>query len=227
MLVVSGVVGGLLAGGCVTTPKLPWQAPAPSNVVKCADLNTTTPVLPPVTSVEKFAPVSNLRPGFLLVKYYAARSGDDVYAVGIHITDDGVTVPFAVGPMKGVPSSWSDSVESPAPNTSPETVKQWSLFFSKLREFQYVRPGGFLCRNNADCGKSPDAPPPEVTGSASAGGGGGFGGLLPGEPSERYAQRATAPRLFLSDATNPGPDAARVVAQTAANACKAVELLAR
>jgi hypothetical protein len=223
MLVVSGVIGVFLAGGCVT----PWTPTPVGESVQCGELDAKAPKLPEVTKVGDFKPVPNLPPGFLLVKYYGAPTGNDVYAVGIHIADHKVSVAFFVGPLKGVPSDWRENVESKTPtNVDSETLKQWTQFFGILRQFRYVRPGGFLCRNNADCGKSPDAPPPEVTGSASVGGGAGSSLYFPGESPQRYAQ-LTTPRMTATDATVAnGPDNTRIVAATAADLCKAIDLLA-
>ena len=130
--------------------------------------------------------------------------------------------PLHRGSITGVPPQWTDQLDLPEPPGVPD---DWFTFFTTLRKARYVKPGGILCRNRADCGRSPDVPPPDVAGAASSGGGALLSGLFPGEPSERYAQ-VTQARPVATDAA-PGATQAngKVIAATAQNLCKAIELL--
>jgi len=222
---VAAVVGLLFATGCATAPRGDWTPAPVGEPISCTDLKAgKVPTLPTLTPGAELKPVPNLPPGFLQVKYYGTRAGDDVRAVGLHIADaeHGVTVAFYVT-LPGVPSNWKDQLDLPDPKGVP---KEWFQFFTALRKYRYLKPGGILCRNNAACGMSPDVPPPDVAGVASSGSGGIFG-LLPGEPSERYAQLSAPPNPpTATDALPPSQSSnAALVAKAAQNLCAAVALL--
>jgi hypothetical protein len=193
--VVAVLAGGLTACATVPTPTERSSACKPF-----------TGEIPGVTELMFWTapdrPAPDLPKGFLRLHYV----GDDpVFAIAVHYVDvDHITVPFIVGPIKGVP--W-DAKEALSPRS--QAAMEWSKFFGKLREIRSARPGGLLC-GNQDCGKSPEVPPPDFVGTGSSGGGGASAAIFI-DPPQKYAELMSplAPTTASASATD-----ARAVAGT-------------
>jgi hypothetical protein len=206
--------------GCATPQ--PWRPTTPKGTrVPCGELGGGFPgLIPDPVTPDRWEPEANLEPGFLLIKY--RTDGTQTYAVGFHFANDTVAVPFIVGPMKDVPPQWRDDLEQAA---SPAVSEDWFQFFSRVRRLRYLKPGGLVCRNRTDCGRTPDVPPPELVGSASSSSSGGLGMLV--DSDVRYAQVHRPSDMATDAILQASPERERIIRDIAQNLCQGAQLLSK